>query len=86
VRGWIVARAREAAAGGSLACLPRHAAALERVGMAVAAAREGLLQGLSPELVAFELREAQAALGELLGERTPEAVLEAIFSRFCIGK
>jgi len=86
VRDWIVEQAREATAGDSLACLPRHRLGLEAVRAALGAARDGLTAGLSPELVAFELREAQAALGELIGERTPEAVLEAIFSRFCIGK
>jgi len=86
VRDWIVAHAGAAATGESLACLPRHRLGLEGVATALGAARDGLTAGLSPELVAFELREAQAALGELIGERTPEAVLEAIFSSFCIGK
>lgn len=83
---WIVSRAREAASGDAIACLPRHRLGLEAVGRALRAAMDGLITGLTPELVAFELREAQTALGELVGERTPEAVLEAIFSRFCIGK
>jgi len=86
VRDWIVSQARAATAGESVACLPRHRLGLEAVARGLGAARQGLTQGLSPELVAFELREAQQALGELIGERAPEAVLEAIFSRFCIGK
>ncbi len=86
VRAWICAQAREAVTGESLACLPRHRLGLEAVQRALEAARDGLAGGLSPELVAFELREAQAALGELIGERTPETVLEAIFDRFCVGK
>jgi len=86
VRDWIVAQARAATAGESAACLPRHRLGLETVRGALKAAVEGLTRGLGPELIAFELREAQTALGELIGERTPEAVLEAIFSRFCVGK
>jgi len=38
------------------------------------------------ECLAFELREALAALGQITGETTPDAILEQIFSRFCIGK
>lgn len=38
------------------------------------------------ECLAFELREALAALGKITGETTPDAILEQIFSRFCIGK
>ena len=41
---------------------------------------------VSPELLAFELREALAALGEITGETTPEDLLDIIFGQFCIGK
>lgn len=39
-----------------------------------------------PEVVAAGVRGALDALAELIGEVTDEAVLDAIFSRFCIGK
>ena len=45
---------------------------------------EGRLAQL--ELMAEELKLAQLALSELTGEFTTEALLGAIFSRFCIGK
>lgn len=38
------------------------------------------------ECLALELRESLAALGQITGETTPDAILEQIFSRFCIGK
>ncbi len=40
----------------------------------------------SPEFLSLDLREAQHALGEITGETTPDAVLDRIFSSFCIGK
>lgn len=43
-------------------------------------------RSVSPELLAFELREALAALGEITGETTPEDLLDIIFGQFCIGK
>ncbi len=43
-------------------------------------------ENLGQELVAFELREALTALGEITGETTSEEILDIIFSSFCIGK
>ena len=40
----------------------------------------------SAELLAEELRIAQAALGSITGEFTPDDLLGEIFSKFCIGK
>uniref|UniRef100_A0A832A348 tRNA modification GTPase MnmE n=1 Tax=Desulfacinum infernum TaxID=35837 RepID=A0A832A348_9BACT len=60
-------------------CLER---AVEALQAAVDVART---QGL-PELVCEEIRTARLALEEILGLHVDEAVLERIFSRFCIGK
>jgi tRNA modification GTPase len=48
----------------------------------------GRLAGDLPadELLADDLRRAADLLGELIGVTTPDEVLDAIFSRFCIGK
>ena len=43
-------------------------------------------EGLTDEFLAEDIREALKALGEVTGETTAEDTLEAIFSRFCIGK
>ncbi len=40
----------------------------------------------SDELLADDLHAAAHLLGELLGQTTPDTVLDAIFARFCIGK
>lgn len=41
---------------------------------------------LSTECIAYEIRQAVNSLSELTGEITNEAVLNKIFSEFCIGK
>ncbi|HEX5504328.1 MAG TPA: tRNA uridine-5-carboxymethylaminomethyl(34) synthesis GTPase MnmE [Thermomicrobiales bacterium] len=47
---------------------------------------EALAAGVPLDLVAVDARAALVAVGELTGETASEAVLEAIFARFCIGK
>jgi tRNA modification GTPase len=45
-----------------------------------------LNDGVSGELLAIDLRDSLAAVGEITGETTPDAILDIIFSSFCIGK
>lgn len=40
----------------------------------------------SEEVIAFHLREALNAIGEITGETATEKILENIFSNFCVGK
>lgn len=49
-------------------------------------AAEAFATGVPLDLVAVDARAALVALGEITGETASEAILEAIFSRFCIGK
>jgi len=49
-------------------------------------AARALREGLPPEVVLVDLRLGLEGLGELTGETVGEAVLESIFSRFCVGK
>jgi tRNA modification GTPase len=60
-------------------CLMLTKEALQRV-------LSGIDQRLSGELLAQDIRQAQYHLGEITGSITSEHLLEAIFSRFCIGK
>jgi tRNA modification GTPase len=67
----------------------RHARLVERAHDALTRARAAAsLEGgaLPEEFVLVDMQDARAALEEISGRRTPEDVLEHIFSRFCIGK
>jgi tRNA modification GTPase len=48
--------------------------------------RTQLASGASGELLSIDLRDSLAAIGEITGETTPDAILDIIFSSFCIGK
>ena len=64
----------------------RHKLCLERSLEAVNRGLELLDDQPSAELIAFEVQEALAHLGEIVGLTTTEDLLDQIFSRFCIGK
>lgn len=64
----------------------RHKIAIEKTSDMLSKARDSILQGLSPEFPAFDIRQALERLGEIAGETVTEEVLEKIFSTFCIGK
>ncbi|MBI3127751.1 MAG: tRNA uridine-5-carboxymethylaminomethyl(34) synthesis GTPase MnmE [Candidatus Tectomicrobia bacterium] len=82
----LAGEAGEAGSGQSLLTRERHRDLVARCRAAVGRAREAALGGVSPELVAVHLNEAQAALAELLGRNYGEALLDRIFETFCVGK
>ncbi len=47
---------------------------------------EGLQTGISPEFIAFDMRQCLRSLGTIIGSDITEDILTAIFSKFCIGK
>lgn len=65
---------------------PRHADALARSRDGLGRAALAAEQGAPGEIVALELRDALAAMGEVTGRNASEELLERIFARFCIGK
>jgi tRNA modification GTPase len=64
----------------------RHKNALVQIKDNLSSAMKGMEEGTSVEFIAFEIRSALEALGDLVGETTSEEVLNLIFERFCIGK
>jgi tRNA modification GTPase len=64
----------------------RHKAALNQAKDNLSNALKGLEEGTSLEFIAFEIRSALEALGEMVGETATEEVLNRIFEQFCIGK
>jgi tRNA modification GTPase len=64
----------------------RHAHLLRETLTAVARAQRAAADGATEEFVAADVRAALVALEEIQGRVTPDAVLDGIFNRFCIGK
>ncbi len=64
----------------------RHARAMEKTMEFLENAARGLRDNIPPEFIASDLQLAVQHLEEITGASSPEEVLDAIFSRFCIGK
>jgi tRNA modification GTPase len=64
----------------------RHRYALQQALDYLAAARAGLLSGLSPELMDVDLRAALDSLGSISGRIDTEDILTRVFATFCLGK
>ena len=64
----------------------RHYEAVSRAHDAILRVQQGLIDGLSGELLSMDLQDCLNALGEVTGQITNQEVLANIFSKFCIGK
>ncbi|HHM21053.1 MAG TPA: tRNA uridine-5-carboxymethylaminomethyl(34) synthesis GTPase MnmE [Bacteroidetes bacterium] len=64
----------------------RHLDALQRAGESLQDVLNAMDTGLTSDLVAMDIRQALAHLGEIIGEVGVEDLLGNIFSNFCIGK
>ena len=64
----------------------RQSTALEQAEASLTRTYDTLSRGDSLELVALDLRATLGALGEITGHVTTDALLDAIFSQFCLGK
>ena len=64
----------------------RHQDALHRARAAAQLAVDAMRGAMTLELIAFDLRIAVNAVGEIVGKTTTEDLLDSIFSTFCLGK
>jgi tRNA modification GTPase len=64
----------------------RHRDALAKARESLEMVLNGLKEGRSNEFLAIDIRNAVNSLGEIIGVVTTEDILNAIFSKFCIGK
>ncbi len=64
----------------------RQMEALQRAKDAVQAAKETWLSGFEPDMMLDDLRDAVASLAETTGQAVSEEMIDAVFSRFCVGK
>jgi tRNA modification GTPase len=64
----------------------RHRDCLRRALEACDRAVATMSNGLAPEYIAVDLKDALHALGEMLGTVDVEQILDSVFSQFCIGK
>jgi tRNA modification GTPase len=71
---------------GAISARARHLEALDRCAGNLDGAMQQLQRRGARELVAEELRCAQAVLGEIIGSESSDELLGRIFSAFCIGK
>ena len=78
--------AMPAAEEGLVVTRERHRRLLEQARMRLEAGLAMLGDAASLDLVALEWRGAWSALGEILGLGDVEAILDRVFSEFCIGK
>lgn len=64
----------------------RHKTALEKSSDHLKKSINSIESKLSGEFIAVDLRNAESALGEIIGKVTTDDILNNIFSQFCIGK
>jgi tRNA modification GTPase len=64
----------------------RHAELLREARRALGRAAEAARASTPEEFLLADVHEARALLEEVTGRRAPEAIVHAIFERFCIGK
>jgi tRNA modification GTPase len=86
IEAWVSRRTAADGDEGGLVASLRVLEELGRVQAAVGSAREALGEALALEAVLVDLRHALLSLDQVLGIRSDDAVLDRVFSTFCVGK
>ena len=86
LRRLIVSFAPATEDGGASLSQARHVEAARRACRSLDDAVRAIDDGLPLDLCAVDLSAALDALGEITGETMSEAVIDEVFSRFCVGK
>lgn len=71
---------------GSTVTNPRQASALARARDAFARGLGALRAGMTPDVVMLDVEEGIGILDEITGRSARSDILDAVFSRFCVGK
>jgi tRNA modification GTPase len=64
----------------------RHVEALRKTQEALKSVSEGLINPVTSDFLAMDIKQALYYLGEITGKVTTDDLLDNIFSKFCIGK
>jgi tRNA modification GTPase len=65
---------------------PRHIDCVKRAVSALTRSLDGLRDGAPPDLITIDLMDALDSLLEITGQSASEAVIDAVFRNFCVGK
>lgn len=82
----LMSQSQLSSSGSPFVSTVRQKECLEKAMKSVSDANEACRKDASPELIAVDMRLAIDSLGALTGEVYTDDILEALFSRFCIGK
>ena len=64
----------------------RQVSLMEKAYEALKNAKEGILNGIDIALIDVDIKEAFDLLGEITGDAYPQELIDALFSKFCLGK
>ncbi len=64
----------------------RHKEAIEKAMKSLDNVRKGIESSVPEDMLTIDMMDAYAFLGQVIGESVDEDLIDAVFSRFCLGK